>query len=209
MFSRVVGGSISGTDSVALPASTSSRYGLSVVSALAALDGRRPRPRRGGRRLSLMLMVRKKRVMPIRRSPKSARRATGERKKREMRDGKKHLPRRGYTVGTDGARGTSRDPGDAGATARPGPYNLRPQPLACYSGVRRGRAGGRQEYRHFSAPAQPSKSCRRARRSCETGSHVPHSASIAPKATEDVESGRSRGGPGRPVDRWTGRPADR
>jgi hypothetical protein len=51
------GGSTSGTDSVALPASTSSRYGFSF-SVLAALDGRRPRPRRGGRRLSLMLMVR-------------------------------------------------------------------------------------------------------------------------------------------------------
>src|SRR6478672_2397995 len=51
------GGSTSGTDSVALPASTSSRYGFSD-SVLAALDGRRPRPRRGGRRLSLMLMVR-------------------------------------------------------------------------------------------------------------------------------------------------------
>jgi hypothetical protein len=43
---------------VAPPAS--SRYGLSPVSASALLDGRRPRPRRGGRRLSVMPLLGKK-----------------------------------------------------------------------------------------------------------------------------------------------------
>src|SRR6478736_478976 len=65
--------------------------------------------------------------MLIRRSPKRARRATGKRKNAYCVTGK-HLPRRGSTVGTDGARGTSRDPDDAGATARPGPCNLTPTP---------------------------------------------------------------------------------
>src|SRR5207302_485437 len=36
------------------PPAASSRYGLSPASAPDLLDGRRPRPRRGGRRLSLM-----------------------------------------------------------------------------------------------------------------------------------------------------------
>src|SRR5204863_9063357 len=39
---------------VSAPASASSRYGLSVVSAPAGLLGRFPRPRRGGRRRSFM-----------------------------------------------------------------------------------------------------------------------------------------------------------
>ena len=38
----------------------SSRYGLSPVSASVLLDGRRPRPRRGGRRLSVMPLLGKK-----------------------------------------------------------------------------------------------------------------------------------------------------
>jgi hypothetical protein len=44
----------SGLLALSAPPSASSRYGLSPVSAPALLDGRRPRPRRGGRRLSLM-----------------------------------------------------------------------------------------------------------------------------------------------------------
>src|SRR6185437_7774779 len=40
--------------SVAAPASASSRYGLSTASPVCRVDGRRPRPRRGGRRLSVM-----------------------------------------------------------------------------------------------------------------------------------------------------------
>jgi hypothetical protein len=70
-----------------------------------------------------------KKVMLIRRSPKLLAELRASEKEPRICVTGKHLPRRGCTIGTDGARGTSRDPGDAGATARPGPCNLRPQPL--------------------------------------------------------------------------------
>lgn len=154
------GGSMSGTDSVALPASTSSRYGFSD-SVFAVLDGRRPRPRRGGRRLSLMLMVRIKRVMLIRRSPKLLAELRAS-EKRELRDGKTLAATRlnyRYRRGAGNLTRSRRCWRNGAARA----LQPDPNPSTCHSGVRRGRAGGRQEYRHFPGPAQPSKSCRRVR----------------------------------------------
>jgi transposase InsO family protein len=50
----------------------SSRYGLSPESAPARLDGRRPRPRRGGRRLSVMQLLCEKVILVVPR-PRSSR----------------------------------------------------------------------------------------------------------------------------------------
>src|SRR5947207_1449563 len=65
---RSARGAASGSESLRVVTSVSgppaplasSRYGLSPVSASALLDGRLPRPRRGGRRLSVMPLLGKK-----------------------------------------------------------------------------------------------------------------------------------------------------
>ena len=99
--------------------------------------------------------------MLIRRSPKLLAELRAS-EKRELRDGKTLAATRlnyRYRRGAGNLTRSRRCWRNGAARA----LQPDPNPSTCHSGVRRGRAGGRQEYRHFRGPAQPSKSCRRAR----------------------------------------------